>query len=671
MKFLFSLRPGFVVLTLSVIFFISCRQTPQGADADIQDQLRLAENLPGTVNRDSVLKLIKGLKPKIKNEDPVIADYYCLLSQVEDDNNLKCKYADSALAFFSTQQRRKEFPNHYYKALLCRGEISVYLKQYTTALKYFYQARQTLNNGNCKDGFLSVRMASIYYNQKNYKAAAKLWAENYNLIKSCVANYPFQKQFYTLQSVLNSAGVSYQRAGIYDSARYYYIKDVELINEAQKRGIDVNSASTVLYDNLGGLNLTQHHIDSARKYLLKSISYTQNEQDGIKIPPYLKLADLYTQTGEYPNAKAAFNQSRLRLERFADQNLDLEVLWNKLYAKFLFKQGLVLQAYRYQETYIRLKDSLDNVSMSLNRLDIKRELNSFGQQRAVTKLENDNQIKRVFLAGSMIIALLALIIIFLVYRNLKRSRKLHQSSLTQNQQLAQALAELEHANQNYIRIMRVMAHDLRNPIWGMTGLAAVLLDEEEVSEENRHLLQLIESTGITTMEMINELLKSGLANENEVLETESVDLRKLVYDSVELLQFKAKEKNQLIIFESADPNIMGRVNHEKIWRVLNNLIVNAIKFSRPNAEIKVGIKHDDSHIIIFVADNGIGISEKDKDSVFEMFTPAKRVGTGGEQPFGLGLSISKSIIEKHNGKIWFESTPGLGTTFYIQLPYSG
>ncbi|WP_311954385.1 HAMP domain-containing sensor histidine kinase [Mucilaginibacter terrae] len=633
--------------------------------------MRLAENLPGTVNRDSVLKLIKGLKPKIKNEDPVIADYYCLLSQVEDDNNLKCKYADSALAFFSTQQRRKEFPNHYYKALLCRGEISVYLKQYTTALKYFYQARQTLNNGNCKDGFLSVRMASIYYNQKNYKAAAKLWAENYNLIKSCVANYPFQKQFYTLQSVLNSAGVSYQRAGIYDSARYYYIKDVELINEAQKRGIDVNSASTVLYDNLGGLNLTQHHIDSARKYLLKSISYTQNEQDGIKIPPYLKLADLYTQTGEYPNAKAAFNQSRLRLERFADQNLDLEVLWNKLYAKFLFKQGLVLQAYRYQETYIRLKDSLDNVSMSLNRLDIKRELNSFGQQRAVTKLENDNQIKRVFLAGSMIIALLALIIIFLVYRNLKRSRKLHQSSLTQNQQLAQALAELEHANQNYIRIMRVMAHDLRNPIWGMTGLAAVLLDEEEVSEENRHLLQLIESTGITTMEMINELLKSGLANENEVLETESVDLRKLVYDSVELLQFKAKEKNQLIIFESADPNIMGRVNHEKIWRVLNNLIVNAIKFSRPNAEIKVGIKHDDSHIIIFVADNGIGISEKDKDSVFEMFTPAKRVGTGGEQPFGLGLSISKSIIEKHNGKIWFESTPGLGTTFYIQLPYSG
>ncbi|MBD1366057.1 sensor histidine kinase [Mucilaginibacter sp. ZT4R22] len=69
-----------------------------------------------------------------------------------------------------------------------------------------------------------------------------------------------------------------------------------------------------------------------------------------------------------------------------------------------------------------------------------------------------------------------------------------------------------------------------------------------------------------------------------------------------------------------------------------------------------------------MADNGIGIPDKDKDSVFDMFTSAKKTGTQGEQPFGLGLSISKKIIEAHGCSIWFDSAPDQGTVFYVELP---
>ncbi|MNQ87102.1 Sensor protein kinase WalK [compost metagenome] len=69
-----------------------------------------------------------------------------------------------------------------------------------------------------------------------------------------------------------------------------------------------------------------------------------------------------------------------------------------------------------------------------------------------------------------------------------------------------------------------------------------------------------------------------------------------------------------------------------------------------------------------IVDQGIGIPDVDKQKIFEMFTDAKRAGTAGEQPFGIGLSISKQIIESHNGKIWLQDNPDGGTIFFVELP---
>lgn len=238
----------------------------------------------------------------------------------------------------------------------------------------------------------------------------------------------------------------------------------------------------------------------------------------------------------------------------------------------------------------------------------------------------------------------------------------------QNQQLKHTLEEVERTNKNYLRIMRVMAHDLRNPLSGITGLASMLMVEDEFSEDSKTMLKLIETTGLHSMEMINELLKSSLADEDERLIKQRLDLRALLFDSVELLQYRAKEKKQQLVFETSDEPIMADINHEKIWRVVNNLIVNAIKFSYTGDTIKVDIKETNGHILISVADNGVGIPAGQKEVIFEMFTPAKKTGTNGEQPFGLGLSISKRIIELHGGKIWFEPNTPNGTIFYIELP---
>lgn len=113
---------------------------------------------------------------------------------------------------------------------------------------------------------------------------------------------------------------------------------------------------------------------------------------------------------------------------------------------------------------------------------------------------------------------------------------------------------------------------------------------------------------------------------------------------------------------------MIHLNYEKIWRVFNNLIVNAIKFSHESQVIVVDLFERSNDVLVSVADQGIGISEDEKESIFEMFTTAKKTGTNGEPAFGLGLAISKKIVEKHGGKIWVESQTGLSTTFYLMIP---
>jgi len=667
-------------IRLSIFIIISivvaaCFSNSDKADQALKQQFNVVDSLVLAGKGDSAITVLKKLRPQIKADNPIICTYYSLIAEHSRSQVAKMQlYADSAMAFFSDSDKIKKYPDQYLKALLIKGDVSIMFKKYDTALDYYYRSKKFISNGGCDDGNLAGKIANIYYQQKNYKLAAQCQIQAYKHIQDCAGSMSPQKLFFIIQGELDNAAIAYERAGMIDSARYYYNEDLKLITKTEKANIldkfYTNSAKAVLYDNLGGLSLRSGDLVQAEKYLLECINIPNKDVDGMHIPPFIKLAQIYLKTKQYGKAVEAFKQSRRLLDKYTKDNPDSEITWNKLYAEYLFDMHDLARAYAYQNIYLHLKDSVDNRVSMLYRFDVDHELKAIQQQQILAEVKHQDSVKLIYLIGISIAGLLLITIIVLINRNLNQSRKNYKLTSLQNEQLQTTLAELERANKNYIRIMRVMAHDLRNPLSGMIGLATVLLDEDDFSEDSKHMLRLIETTGIHSIEMISELLKSGLADENEVIVKQNLDLKALLQDSVELLQFKANEKNQQIIFEADDEPIMTDVNHEKIWRVFNNLIVNAIKFSYESGTIKTGIKvsDDNKHILVHVADNGMGIPDKDKDSIFEMFTPAKKTGTNGEQPFGLGLSISKKIIEKHNGRIWFESTPGSGTVFYIELP---
>ena len=102
-------------------------------------------------------------------------------------------------------------------------------------------------------------------------------------------------------------------------------------------------------------------------------------------------------------------------------------------------------------------------------------------------------------------------------------------------------------------------------------------------------------------------------------------------------------------------------------RVINNLLGNALKFSREGGVINLVLTESKSSVKLEVSDTGIGIPENLIPQLFEMFTPSKRPGTAGEKSFGLGLAICKQIVEAHGGKIWVKSEVGKGSSFYVEL----
>jgi len=368
------------------------------------------------------------------------------------------------------------------------------------------------------------------------------------------------------------------------------------------------------------------------------------------------------------------------MDMLADMG-DQLALADPMRAAVYYKQGLAisakngymfysqLMARKLFDFYIARHDSLRAAAYSSQLValhDEQEKLNNASgvdyldyalKDQQVKSLETRSRYQTALLILAVIVCLLAIAVMLIIRQNLKRTKRL-------NVQMTKTLDALEQSQADNTRMMKIAAHDLRNPIGGMYSIAGLLLDEPDRSDNDRMMLELIKTSAGNSLELVSDLLQVQFKTEE--LKKDPVDIGEMLNYCVSLLLNKAEAKGQQINLQ-AQPFTLS-VSREKLWRVISNLITNAIKFSPSGAVIDVKMDHDAQSVRIAVNDHGIGIPPEMKDKIFDMFTEAKRSGTAGEQSFGLGLAISKQIVEAHRGKIWFESKQGNGTTFFIDLP---
>ena len=172
------------------------------------------------------------------------------------------------------------------------------------------------------------------------------------------------------------------------------------------------------------------------------------------------------------------------------------------------------------------------------------------------------------------------------------------------------------------------------------------------------------------VQMVNELLDLSRIESGRALGVvEPLDLGEVATESTERLRLFADRQGVTLVVDVAAPVPLVRGDQDRLGQVLVNLLHNAVKFSPDGGDVTVSVRTVSADVVVAVADHGVGIPRGAQARVFERFYKVDRARARGEAGgTGLGLAIARHIIEQHGGRIWVESTEGVGSTFSFAIP---
>jgi signal transduction histidine kinase len=230
--------------------------------------------------------------------------------------------------------------------------------------------------------------------------------------------------------------------------------------------------------------------------------------------------------------------------------------------------------------------------------------------------------------------------------------------------------ELEMASKHKSQFLANMSHELRTPLNAILGYSELILDSiyGEMPEKARAVLERLQANGRHLLGLINDVLDLSKIEAGQLtLSLDDYSLSDVVHGVVSAVEPLAAEKRLAFKAEVAPDLPTGHGDGRRLSQVLLNLVGNAIKFT-DKGEVAIRASATNRAFTVAVCDTGPGIAAADQAKIFGEFQQADSSITRKKGGTGLGLSIAKRIIEMHGGRIWVESQPGKGLTFYFTLP---
>lgn len=228
--------------------------------------------------------------------------------------------------------------------------------------------------------------------------------------------------------------------------------------------------------------------------------------------------------------------------------------------------------------------------------------------------------------------------------------------------------ELEQLNNIKDKMFSIIAHDLRSPFANLKGLLMLLDLDPLFPHELKNIGKDIQKKVDVLDSTLDNLLTWAMSQmQGERSEKQTIHIKQIIERKRELFKNSAEDKQIKIEIEiSEDTYILADINHFKA--IMRNLIGNAIKFTRQGGSITIQATEQEEFVRISVNDTGVGMSEEKIKALFTAKPSQSTKGTNNEKGTGLGLLICKDFVTKNGGKIYVESTEGIGTTFTVELP---
>ena len=535
--------------------------------------------------------------------------------------------------------------------------------------------------------------------------------------------YEEQQDDFSIGTTLNAIGETLQKTGKVSEAMENYTRALKLFSQAENKAEMANANY-----NIGDTHLKLKAYDSALVYFNKALALDKeiSSQWGMAYD-YESLGKVYEEIGE-PDRALSYHQSALAIRKDLGHKRELSfsyaALGNlnrelknfskaeeqllkaveiseqigaktesrsnySLLSSLYEDQGNYAKALEYKNKYVVINDSLYNESKSQQIEELQVRFESEKQQAEIDALEKDAEISdlrlkrqttlRNITIGIALLAILLSIILFNRYRFRQRvkaeareKKRQLENEKRKTELEKKRVDELRKIDQLKDEFLANTSHELRTPLNGIIGLAESLKDgvAGDLTKKAVDNLDMITNSGKRLSHLINDILDfSKLKNKDLVLAIKPVDLYSLAQVIIKLSEPLIDGK-KISLINDIDKNVpLVDADENRLQQILHNLIGNAIKFTQ-KGEIKLSASPKGKQLVITVSDSGIGIEREKFESIFNSFEQGDGSTIREYGGTGLGLSVTKQLVELHGGNIEVKSKVGKGSTFSFTLPLS-
>lgn len=452
-------------------------------------------------------------------------------------------------------------------------------------------------------------------------------------------------------------------------------------------GLENRSDMAIIQLNKGFLALEQKNATSAVNYLDASLSTF--EELGLKYYQAQAMLNkskallLLAQNGDQGRLEQSIATLDQAIQISKENSFAVLITQSKLIKSDIAKsKNDYREAYNYLEQYFATKDSLSNLSMEVIEQEAKLRLERGDYDEIIENLraniaKKDSSIKMNNFTSTMSIALIIILSLLTLslYKNNNLRAKANDLLQDKNSELQLAKEKAEKASLAKAQFLSTITHELRTPLYAVTGLTHLLLEENPLEHQKEHLNSL-KFSGDYLLSLINNILDLNKLEANKVeIEKTTFNLEKRINDVLVALKKSADDRNNKLILEfdhSIPPKLLG--DPLKISQILINLVGNSVKFTE-NGQVVIRVQKmdetpDNVMLHFEIEDNGVGISKKKQKSIFETFSQGSLQINRKFGGTGLGLSIVKNLLQLMHSKIYLESQLGKGSKFWFDIKFS-
>jgi signal transduction histidine kinase len=522
-----------------------------------------------------------------------------------------------------------------------------------------------------------------------YKSLSELYQAQNNLSKALMMS---QKALDIRQTLANKRGQtsSYLEIANIHLQLKQYDTALEYLKVAQDIAIESKDNISLVETYLGISNILyyQGQFDEALNFGLRPLD------PQLTIHNQSVLNQVHLQLGKIYLALKNYKKAELYLLRLLNENAEVSALVLIRDANFHLAKISELKnnnkaALKYLKAYNTVNDSLNNIDIArtIERMEVRLELQEIEKENKLLKAQRDvseGEIERQKTRNFALIVTISLVIIifFFIIRYTRQKIK-HGHKLTikndhieaqnakindQNMRLEKRNNELAELNSEKDTLMNIVAHDLKSPFNNLKGIAELIHLSGRLNTEQKQYVELMKEVATKGASLSRDILDvNAFESNDEPMVISKINLYDYVMQIFNEFTDSATQKNITIKVNSIDPQIHFQSEKSHLSRIIDNLLSNALKYSRSNTVVEIGAYKENGIASIYVQDQGPGFTEEDQKEMFKKFNKLSARPTQGESSNGLGLAIVKTLTDRLKGSISLDTSPA-GSKFTVNFP---